>query len=383
MDENKKFMEKIEHGTVVTHLLAGELPFGVSARGEVDSLFMLATGLEIEQEAQRLGSIAAQEVLPDILNLSTSFGAGERVFTPTELLAPFRELARRTLVVTSAGNFFPDPIESLKRELLGEIIIVGSSEPSGCASSLSPAGERVTICVPSDLHLQTIGSGGRLSFGGTSAAAPLVTGALADVLSILPSLTVSEAIHMLRKTAVTGAVLSLNYYKLMRVTAKLANHGWPEHREKNFSEELYDFTAEAQQLLASADNSSSTEEVFTQLRQAFFLDPTNTTTRAKLADLYSHAGYTAQALFYGNEPTPTRDTTVYDFLTALAAADIERLTAMLPVMREEKFWKKISFSHIIQYLDEDGCHRVTEFLKQQGIVAIAVTDVGEIKWEKL
>ncbi len=56
---------------------------------------------------------------------------------------------------------------------------------------------------------------------------------------------------------------------------------------------------------------------------------------------------------------------------------------MRPILREEKFWKKISFSHIIQDLDENGRHRVTEFLKQQGIVAIAVTDVGEIKWEKL
>ena len=222
-DESDKINGSIEHGTAVTHLLASESPFSVSMRGEVDFLFLLVKERKAWQSTQRLSSIAAQEVLPDILNLSASFGVVERVFTPTELLAPFRELARRTLVVTGAGNEFPDPIESVKRELLGEIIIVGSSDPSGDASWFSAAGDKVTICAPSDVHLQTIGSDGCISFSGTSGATPLVTGALADVLSILPSLTVSEAIHMLRKTAVIGAVLSLNYYKLMRVTAKLAN----------------------------------------------------------------------------------------------------------------------------------------------------------------
>ena len=364
----RNFLAKMKHGVAVAHLLTGESPFGVSRSGEIDSLWMIINGLE-------------QAVLPDIINLSAFFNFSGKIFTPPELLAPAIELARQTILVTSAGNDFPDPIESAKRMLQGEIVIVGSSEPSGCASWFSAAGDSVTICAPSSEHLQTFGSDGRISFGGTSGAVPLVTGALADVLSILPDLNVSEAIHLLQKTAVKGAVLSLNYYKLMRVAAKLAKLGWPEQREKIFSAELYDFTAEAQQLLEALG--STTEEVFGNLRKAFFLDPTNHTVRARLAELYAQAGYTAQASFYSNAPTPARDTTEYDFLTAIAAADIESLTVMLPILRTEQFWQETPFTHIIEDMDETDRHKVIEFLKAQSIVDIEVTDTGDIRWEKL
>ncbi len=384
----KRRRGKLQHGTAVASLLAGTHPFGVSEYGEIDFLFLFIDNLALAEEAYRFSLLAAQETLPDIINTSASFStqntAQSELFTPVKLLTQIRKIARQTLVVTSAGNRFPDPIESGKIKLANEIVIVGSSEPAGGVSKFSPAGEPVTVFAPSDEYLQTIGTDGRIiSFGGTSGATSLVTGALADVLAILPTLTTNEAIHLLRKTAVVGngagAPPSLNYYKLMRVAVKLRDMGWPEPREMIFSDELYDFTSEAQQLLAAAPQSTS----FTQLRRAFFLDSPNPAIREKLAGMYAQAGYTTQALFYSNNSIPARCTTKYDFLTALATADTERLNEMLPILSDATFWEKTFFSHIIKHMDVQDRTEVIKFLKEKGIVSIEMNDAGGIKWQKL
>lgn len=369
----RRLIGLFEHGTAVAHLLAGQPPFGVSTQGKLDALFLYDKG--VGREFQYLGQIAARKSLPDILNLSGSFGSDSeegKIFAPSELLLQtVRKITSKTLAVTSAGNEFPHPIESVKRKLSERMIVVGSSDPTGRASSFSPAGETVTLCAPSDEYVQAITGNGCVTFSGTSGATPLVTGALADALSILPTLTISEAIHLLQKTAITrGSVLILNYYRLVRIAARLANTGWPEHRGEIFNDELYDFTAEAQRLLASADQSSSTEEIFKNLRKAFFLDPNNTTVKERLADMYSQAMLTAQALFYsGYQLVSDRNTNEYDFLTAVADVDTEQLTKMLPVLREGKLLEKPSFTEVLGYMDKQDRYIVIKFLEEKEIAS--------------
>lgn len=392
-----------KHGTAVATLIAGQPPFGVSARGEIDFLstftdqgafarmLMNAQDLKNIEDRYRhfFALLAEQKVLPDIINISAELpSTGDSATSPAaEITKKLSELAKRTLIVNSADNRFPYPMGELERRLSGEIVIVGSSDPSGYVSSFSPSGEKVTVCAPSDDCLRTRGiNEDFISFGFTSGAAPLVTGALADVLAFLPTLTASEAVEMLRKTAIMGvgesAVPNLNYYKLVRVAAKLADTGWPEHREMIFDDQLYDFTAEAQQLLTSAEGAAA-EELFTRLRVAFFLDPHNYAVREILAAIYTQAGYAAQALFYGNTPVPNRDMTTYDFLTALVEVDVERLAQMLPRLREEKFWEDTYFIDTMKKMDAEDQRMVIDFFRKEGVVSIEVTADGLIKEPEL
>ena len=372
-----------EHGTAVATLIAGQLPFGVSARGEIDFLsaftatgfleFILMDAQDRKDSEDRyrhfFDQLADQKDLPDIINISARLPSTEKI----------RELAKRTLVVTSADNNFPSPMGEIKRKLSGEIVVVGSSDPAGYVSSFSPSGDKVTVCAPSDNCLRTIGIGRDLiSFGHTSGAAPQVTGALADVLSFLPTLTASEAVHMLRKTAIMGvgesAVPNLNYYKLVRVAAKLADIGWPEQREMIFDDQLYDFTAEAQQLLTSIDDTALVEEFFTNLRVAFFLDPNNYVVRELLAEIYNQAGLETQALFYSNNPVPNRYTTTYDFLTAVVEVDIERLRGMfrmLPSLRKEKLLEDYLIE-VMREMDAEDRRTLIDFFRKEGVVFVDV-----------
>ena len=67
------------------------------------------------------------------------------------------------------------------------MIVVGSLDPSGFASKFSQSHQHVTVLAPSDSFITALGVDGKFSkFGGTSGAAPLVSGAIADLRSILP-----------------------------------------------------------------------------------------------------------------------------------------------------------------------------------------------------
>ena len=374
-----KKRSKEQHGTAVANLLTSKSPFGVSANGEIDFLFLSRDDkweadndlLEAQiwtGNAYRLGLVI--DSLPDIVNISRKFDPLVRAFTPPEIQEQYTKIAQKTIVVASAGNVFPDPIESGKRELFDKMIIVGSTEPSGCVTLYSPSNDKVTICAPSGNRrvLQTTGEeDGSIAFGGTSGATPLVTGALADVLSFLPTLTVSEARQMLQKTAIISGdnTAVLNYYKLIRVAIKLSTIGWPEHRKFIFTDDFYDFTDESRQYL-SIDNTSE-EQTFANLRRAFFLSSNNSAIREKLSQIYAQAGYEAQALFYGNDSIPPRDTREHDYLTAIAEADGEKIAAILSATDDKDFYNKVFTSHLLKRMDKKDRQTVVKTLEEHEI----------------
>lgn len=374
---SSKTRSRQRHGNAVARLLTGKSPFGVSALGEIDFLFLslkdyppavdkdtLKVTLDMTGNIHRLSLVV--DSLPDIVNISAKFDPLGGWFTPSGIQQQFAKIAQKTLVVASAGNGFPDPIESGKRELFDKLILVGSTKPSGCVTSYSPNNDKVTICAPSDSRvLQTSDEDGAIAFGGTSGATPLVTGALADVLSFLPTMTVSEAKRILQETAIIGrdGTAILNYYKLIRVAIRLANIGWPEHRELIFSDDLYDFTDEVNQYLAVIDNSSQ----FTNLRQAFFLQPDNNIARERLSKIYAQQGYETQALFYGNDSIPPRDARKHDYLTAIAEADTERLEQILATTDDRDFYNNVIIGHLLQHMDKDKMPGVVAVLRENNI----------------
>ena len=170
---------------------------------------------------------------PHYINNSEGWGGSEDIYEV------FKELSTsgvtRSIVVTGSGNDFPkrlDDIES-KASKDYDLIIVGSFSPKGFVSAFSQSGEELSILAPSDEWLTSAGKNGEYKkFGGTSGAAPLVTGSLAGFewlsgyhptakeAKILLEKTALPTLHSFEQPPINGAGL-LNAYKLGEVAKRL------------------------------------------------------------------------------------------------------------------------------------------------------------------
>lgn len=387
----------LRHGSAVAYVLASNTSASVSVRGDIAWLLPRPRRYTLDDFAKLIEMIVALP-LPQVINLSMAFGGGEDwskgVSTAIEMLAT------RTLFVTSAGNNAPDPIEAGKRELAEPLVIVGSTDPTGHVSSFSQACCAETIRACSDEYLQSINhkSGELFNFGGTSGAAPMVSAALADVLSILPDLSRKHAELLLRNTALAnsyddGAGL-LNYFKLLRVVHRLAERGWSSTSGAEavlHDPSLYDFHAEAEQLTQAAIASISNDEAFLKLRQAFFLDHTNHVARKLLAETYRQHGYEAQAFFYDNHDKEARDAfiaqkdkeqheTVNKFFAAIAKADTDTMLQLLPYLSKKLFLrnKSFKFHDDLRALSREKQALVINFLQEHKIAKVIIYADGNI-----
>ena len=136
-------------------------------------------------------------------------------------------------IITAAGNF-RRPVSSIKTRasLDKKIIVVASLSSSGYPSDFTNYGDAVTLSAPSDRFMRSYDyEGNSKDFGGTSAAAALVTGTLGGfTLLSRQHLTTLQADGLLRKTAISlpnlpsghspGAGM-LNSYKVGMVALRI------------------------------------------------------------------------------------------------------------------------------------------------------------------
>ena len=326
----------LRHGTAVAHLIASNSEVATSSKGEIALLIASPRKLVLEEYTELHSSLARLE-LPQLINRSIAFAKYDDRWSEA-IAEGFEAIAVKTIVVNSIGNYHnldnKLPIEAGVHRLVGKMINVGSADPTGHVSLFSKRDEGTieTIRAFSDNFIATLGVDSSLiAFGGTSGAAPVVTGALADTSAILPSLTVSQAEVLLKKTAIPSSygdrVGTLNSYKLVRVAQRLRERGWPAYDDLS-DDSLYDFSAEARQFADEATVTAAVGEKFAKLRRSFFLDPDNRQVRRQLGQLYRQAGYEAQALFYGNSTPASRD----EFIERLLAAQQRHLAEFLQAL---------------------------------------------------
>ena len=202
----------------------------------------------------------------------------------------FRLSSKGSTLITSADNdrSAVGPAKSgSARE--GNIILVTSLAPSGHPSSFTNYADSTTVAVPSDRSMRSYDFEGEAGiFGGTSGAAPLVTGALGG-FSLLSgyALGTREIERLLKKTAIPLAGLPrsnligagmLNAYKIGRVADRLTQR-CGEKKECMASllktEELYDFDGEFDWEGVAFDQLGPCQKTaaFSDLRRAAFLNP--------------------------------------------------------------------------------------------------------------
>ncbi len=298
-----------DHGTKVVNLINGK---GEYSTGYKVNMSVLADGYT-QPYIKAVDQVLSKP--PEILNFefhsicesNGSCGTDRRTFK-----RGLDALTHKTIVVAAAGNYY-GKTKAVSDSVLQGTILVGSADPNGLVSDFSDEDPNVAILAPSDYYLYSPGVKGT-HFSGTSGATPLVTGALANVKSILGSMSVWDAKILLKRTATPLSVTSggnkkngvglLNAYKLVRVAEKLKAAGWPQKKIDlkdpilyDFKSEAKDYTDKANEILQKGTDCKSQVAALKLYRKAFLLNPEDSTSQS-IADLLNKTGYDGDTSFY-------------------------------------------------------------------------------------
>lgn len=271
---------------------------------------------------------------PEIINVSAGYYdtyPGETDF----VYSKYRAFAKNVPFVMGAGNYFPK-LSKNALEMKGEAIVVASTAPDGSISRYSSPAQGIAIAAPSEHFLLSKSTPKtkwyqkdkleETAFGGTSGATPLVTGALSNVISLLPGITPGELKFMLRNTATITSAFDtsvstlemngtgvINALRLVRAAARVQKD-WPKNRKLIFEDGTYDFSEAAKKLKDQAlklllqKDCGSYEKAFKNLRRAFLLNPSDEDTRRVLSAFYKKEGHLMEAKFYAPLSENIKDT---------------------------------------------------------------------------
>jgi hypothetical protein len=212
-----------DHGNNVANLI--NHPLVGASRHATFTHLVRSTSLDDYVRASEEFERISPRDRPRIYNSSAGWNVGA-----PRALAPI--LRSNAIMVTSAGNEFPEPVQAHKCE--SRAIVVGSMHPLGVPTEGSRQSACVAVSVGADDFLASSVDGASLSrFGQTSGAAPLVAGSLANVECLLPGLSPEVAETMLRFSSTptldslavpqrNGSGL-LNSFALVKVAERIRN----------------------------------------------------------------------------------------------------------------------------------------------------------------
>lgn len=315
--KNKTYGHDAKHGTKTANLINSPSHFGAATKSEIVTAVDGYSGEYLKSFDSLLKSQAQVTTLEihtlcQLSGCSKTMGAGTDGKVSQALI---KSLTNKTIVVSAAGNFYP---EASKDNVAGsDVIIVGSSDPYGTVSWFSDESNDVTILAPGggpgvSIHHKD----GYEQYWGTSSAAPLVSGSISNIIHVLGSLSQKEAKTLLQKTATkivvteippkrNGAGL-LNSYKMFKVAQKLKTKGWPINKEALLNDPSnFDFSSEAKTELELAKkhiekgSCEDMKKAFSHARKSFLLDQ-NSEAVALVENFYKSLNYPQDASFYSN-----------------------------------------------------------------------------------
>lgn len=324
--------EKTPHGTDVANLMIqnGPVSSGLSARL---TWFTFLTEDDEDKYFESTYSVRAPRVVNISMGHRRRFTLEDIYFSRGEfkrlLTRLQQDLPEDVIFVKSAGNDFGEPLSlfgtsELSRiphagavlvahqEASDRLISVASVDATGFVSSFSSGGADVLLSAPGGYPLRSGTPEAPSQFGGTSAAAPLVSGAISTLLSLKPDLSLAEIKEILKRTALPlrgqhslpgyGGYGALNLYQAALVTRELARKNSSLDDLSIWSELELQFQKHRKEALRLEPLSCKDKKsVVAALRRAFFLKPRDATVRELLGAAYKSEGYEHQALNYGPE----------------------------------------------------------------------------------
>lgn len=185
------------HGTAVASLIAGNTPDAPGIAPSADILSVRVLNHEGATDAFTLAQaiVAAADAGAHIINLSLgSYGDA----TVLRQAVSYAE-SLGSVLVASTGN---DGIGLLAYPAAYPgVVAVGAIDAAGQRAGFSNYGEGIAITAPGVGIHAAWDDDALVSFSGTSAAAPLISGALAALLSENPGMTPSQAVSIMSATA--------------------------------------------------------------------------------------------------------------------------------------------------------------------------------------
>ncbi len=235
-------MDMTGHGTHVAGLIGAIINNNIATNGiaKVKIMAIKAFGGAEDDDGYMVRALwKAAEMGAKIVN--NSWGPKKPQGPHTTLETALRALASLNIIcVFSAGNRNRkiDTVFPGKRE--NDIIIVAGSKRNDTKTDDSNFGDKVTIVAPG-LEIYSLHRiSGTNEMGGTSAAAPIVSGAIALLLTHSPNLTLAEIKNLLRissdRLVGTGTNFNTNTGRLNIYNLLLANNPALRSQARTISE---------------------------------------------------------------------------------------------------------------------------------------------------
>ena len=197
-----------EHGTAVAGVMVARADNGVGMVGLCPACTLVPIKLLGDGAGAASADIAAFEhaIAQDVGVINNSWGYTRPVAVPGVLADVIERAAveprggRGALVVFAAGNDDRE-VEPDELQALDTVLCVTATDSYGRYTNYTNYGEPVDIAAPSATVSIAPDNGSTTTFGGTSAAAPVVSGLAGWALSLRPELTADALREVLLDTA--------------------------------------------------------------------------------------------------------------------------------------------------------------------------------------
>ncbi len=201
-----------EHGTAVAGIVGARANNGEGIVGFCPECTLIPIKMLGEGMGATSRDIAAFEhaIDNDAAVINNSWGYVESIPVPSTLAEVIRRADAETrdglgaVVVFAAGND-DRVIENDEMEAMPEVLCISATDRYGLPTAYTNSGDAVDVAAPSATVTTSYEGGYTETFGGTSAAAPVVSGVAGWVLSYAPELTSEEVRELFVDTALESA----------------------------------------------------------------------------------------------------------------------------------------------------------------------------------
>lgn len=208
-DDDPRPIPGDDHGTAVSGIVGARADNGIGLVGVCPGCTLVPIRMLGEGDGTLGRDVAAFEhaIAADADVINNSWGFIQPMPVPGPLAAVIRRAATETrgglgsVVIFAAGND-DRVIGDDEMQALPEVLCVSATDRYGLPTAYTNEGATVDVAAPSATVALAAGGGTFTTFGGTSAAAPVVAGLAGWALSADPSLSAAEVRALLVDTAV-------------------------------------------------------------------------------------------------------------------------------------------------------------------------------------